>query len=313
MASVEWVKDLEYRGSKIYVYRTLDSERSNIDGVKFDFTVNMKLSFRYPRVGYNGYDTELLTSGRFKVFAHLVLEPEEGEQPILLTPGVHPLEGEIKRDNTLQLDYKVVAPYYPSMGNIKLVLKVIPLGMEYSLKPMDRRFTIGPYTSLVGKRVGLLEDRESREGRFNFDEYILSAISGDQAYKVGFVDKAQEFRFGTISVKFATIEAGETASQRTVVFKVSSKVTDKTVSRPAGDNVPFEVISLHDDYQNLDNKNRWKFMRITNSEKIDDPTRTRDGEIFWYDTVTHKYYAKEELLSRRFFYFQVEAWGGLKI
>ena len=143
--SVEWVRDLDYRGSKIYVYKSLDNERPHIDGINFDFTVSMKLSFRYPQVSHNGYETELLTSGRFQVFAHLILEPEEGEQPILLTPGVYPLEEDIKRDNTLQLDYKVVVPYYPSMGNIKLVLKVIPLGMEYSLKPMDRRFTVGPY------------------------------------------------------------------------------------------------------------------------------------------------------------------------
>ena len=126
-------------------------------------------------------------------------------------------------------------------------------------------------------------------------------MSGDQAYQAGFVSKAQDYRFGTMSVNFATIESGETSAQRTVVFRVRTHVTDKTVNRSIGDNLPFEVISLHDDYKNPDHRKHWKFMRITNSEKIDDPTRARGGDIFWYDTITHKYYAREELVSRRFF------------
>jgi hypothetical protein len=296
----EPVSQIQRGKNNIYVYRQKNSEFPNIDGLKFDFTVLMNLGFRYPNLT-EGFGISDISAGRFRVHAHLVLEPDDGSQPVLLTPGVSPLVREISRNNDLQLDYKAIVPYYPSSGMIKLALKIFPLGVSQGLKPLDRLYTVGPFNSLVGKNGGLIEDAASRSDQFNFNEYIQSAVDGEQAYKEGNVDIARDFHFDDLSIRFSTVEAGETAAQRTVIFKIETNVFDEVNSTLAGDNQPFEVVSVHTDYKNPMDKTKWQFFRITNAEHTGDPARTRRGRITLYDTITHKYYQTEELVERNIF------------
>lgn len=297
---LESLQPIERNGQRVYVYREKDNRYPNIDGMKFDFTVHMALGFRYPNLT-DGFSISEISAGRFKVFAHLVLEPADGSQPVLLTPGINPIISEIKRNNDLQLNYKTIVPYYPSSGMVKLALKIIPMGVGQGLKPLDRLFTVGPYNTLVGKQGGLLEDANSRDDLFNFDDYVSSSKSGEKAYQDGTVDIAREFHLDDLSIRFATVEAGETAAQRTVIFKVETTVYDEVNGVTMGDNVPFEVVSLHTDYANPNDKTKWKFFKITNADHVNDPARSRRGKINWYDTITHKYYQTEELVERNIF------------
>ncbi len=299
--NVEPISQLIQGDRNIYVYRENADSLPNIDGIKFDIQLLMKLGFRYSNLS-DGNTVAEISAGRFRVFAHMVLEPASGSKPVLLTPGIAPLEAEIARNNDLQLDYEAIIPYYPSAGMIKLALKIIPLGVTQGLKPVDRLFTIGTFSQLIGRTGGLIEDKDSRDNLFVFDDYINEAESGEKAFQDGSVDVAREFQVGDLDIRFATVEAGETAAQRTVIFSVNTKILDETTNTPVGDNVRFEVVSLHTDYANPTDKEKWKFFKITNGEKTTDPSRVRDGgKITFFDTITHKYYQVEQLVERNIF------------
>ncbi len=299
---LEFVSEINRGQNKFYVYKLPDEKYPvDIDGFKFDFTVQMKLGYRYPNLNKPGFSISEITDGRFRVHAHLILEPDNGTQPVLLTPGLEPKIEMVKRANDLQFDYKAIVPYFPSTGVIKLALRIYPQGIGQGLEPLDRLFTVGPFNKFVGKDGGLLEDDSSRDDGFKFDEYVQSALSGEDAYKAGYVDVAREFQFDDMSVKFSTIQAGETAAQRTVIFKVETRVMDELASTSAGDNVAFEVVSVHTDYNNPEIFERWKVKKLTDAVNPNDPCRVRMGKINWFDTITHKYYQTEQLVDRYVF------------
>ncbi len=299
--SLEPLSELIQGTNRIYVYRDKSENLENIDGLRFDLTLLMKLGFRYPNL-IDGVGISEISAGRFRVHAHLVLEPATRSQPVLLTPGINPLVSEIARNNDLQLDYKAIIPFYPSAGMIKLAVKIYPLGVTEGLKPLDRLFTVGTFNDLIGRNGGLIEDEDSRNNIFDFDEYIKASIDGENAYQQGYVDKARDFELEDLSIRFSTVEAGETAAQRTVIFRVDTKAFDETSNTPVGDNVSFEVVSLHTDYNTPTDKSKWKFYTITDAKNPEDPSRVRPGgRITWYDTITHKYYQTEELVERDIF------------
>lgn len=298
-SNYEPVNELMLGQNRVYVYREKNTNLPEIDGLKFDMTLLMKLGYRYFNQSTGNTVTDL-TTGRFRVHAHMVLEPNDGGQPVLLTPGLRPLEGDIERNNDLQLDFKTIIPYYPSSGVIKLALKVYPQGIN-QLKPVDRLFTVGRFSEMVGRSGNLIEDEGSRGNSFNFDEYVGAAINGEKAFELGNVDVARDFQVGPLDIRFRTVEAGETAAQRTVIFRVQTDVFNEMASIREGDNVPFEIVSVHRDSNDPLNTSKWKFVRLTNGENPNDPARVRAGRITWFDTITHKYYQKEELVERDIF------------
>lgn len=294
----EPVNELILGQNRIYVYREKNTNLPDIDGLKFDLTLKMKLGFKYSNQ-MSGYNIAEISAGRFRVHAHLVLEPSDGAQPVLLTPGLQPVEATVERDNDLQLDYKTIIPYYPSSGIIRMAVKIYPLGVD-SLKPLDLLYTVGRFSELIG-RGGMLEVARSRNNGFDFDEYVGAAINGSKAFELGNVDVSRDFQVGPLDIRFRTVEAGETAAQRTVIFRVQTDVFNEMASIREGDNVPFEIVSVHRDYNDPNNTSKWKFVRLTNGEKPNDPARVRAGKITWFDTITHKYYQKEELVERDIF------------
>lgn len=299
--NVEPIRELIEDNRSIYVYRAKNTATPKIDGFQFDQTLVMKLSYRYPDL-ISGSGLAEITEGRFRVHAHLVLEPGNNAQPVLLTPGIAPVEGEIARANDLQINYKAIIPYYPSSGVVKLAVKIYPMGMTHGLKPVDRLYSVGTFNQWLGRSGRLVEDQESRDNSFNFDEYVTSAVSGERAFQEGSVDVARDFQLNDLDIRFATIEAGETAAQRTVIFSIGANVFDETTNAPVDTNVPFEVVSLHTDYSNPKNKEKWKFFKITNAEDPKEASRARvGGKVTFFDTITHKYYQTEELVERNIF------------
>lgn len=300
--NLDFVSEITRGQNTFYVYRLPDETYpENLDGIKLDFVLKMNMGYRYSTLNGEKKTVEI-SVGRFRVHAHLLLEPTTGVQPVLLTAGLQPQIQNIKRDNVLQFNYKAIIPFYPSSGIIKLALRIYPQGIGQGLKPVDRLFTVGPYNRLIGRTGDLIEDEVSYNDNFKFEDYIKSALNGNEAYNLGYVDRARDFQFNTMTVRFSTVEAGETAAQRTVIFRVNTPVIDElTGIAPAGDNVAFEVVSVHTDYNNPSDTSKWKVVTLTNPSNNNDPSRVRNGEFIWYDKITHKYYQKEELVERYVF------------
>ncbi len=290
----------EGTGNKaVYVYEDIDSSQ-NIDGLKFNFDLKMNLKYEY-QIPEGATQNKPLMDGRFRVLSQLVLEPSSGAAPIILTPNMNAIVGEIF-EGKLFANYQAIIPYLPSTGNIKLAVRLIPLGVEDQLSYVDYLYTLGPYKSLIGRMGDLYPDERTIKRIFNYDEYISSATGGNEAINNGYAYKIRDYSFGTMNIKFSTVEAGETASQRTVIFRVSAKVYDEATGTTAAPNTPFEIVSLHTGISNPTDKTKWKFMKITNAKDVKDPSRVnRDGEIFWYDKMSHKYYHREKLVERRVF------------
>lgn len=285
--------------AKVYVYENVASPQ-HIDGIKFTFDLKMNLKYEFIKPE-GPTDNRPLMDGRFKILSTLVLEASDGERPIILTPNMNTVNGEIF-EGRLYANYQALIPYIPSTGNIKLALRLIPLGLEDQLTNVDYLFTLGSYKNLLGRNGGLFPDERTIKRVFNYDDYIRSAQGGEKVIENGYAYKVRDFSFGTMDIKFSTVEAGETASQRTVIFRVKAKVFDEATGAVANANTPFEIVSLHSDLTDPNDKSKWKFYRITNAESPKDPSRVnREGDIFWYDKMTHKYYHKEKLVERRVF------------
>lgn len=283
--------------SEVYVYEN-ENNLQNIDGIKFNFDLKMNLRYEY-QTPEGVTNNRNLMDGRFRVLSQLVLEPDSGAAPIILTPNMNAVIGEIF-EGKLFANYQAMIPYLPSSGNIKLAVRLIPLGLEDQLTHVDYLYTLGPYKNLIGRTGDLYPDERTVKRIFNYDEYIGSATGGEQAIANGYAYKVRDYNFGTMNIKFSTVEAGETASQRTVIFRVSARVYDEATGTTAAANTPFEIVSAHADIGDPKDKSKWKFFKITNAKSLTDPSRvSRDGEIFWYDKMTHKYYQREKLVERR--------------
>lgn len=299
MGQFDFIRKIGSGSNEVYVYEDREHQQ-NIDGIKFDFDLKMNLKYEFQNPDGSTSNSSLL-DGRFRILSHLVLEPDNGGQPIVLTPNMNSVIGEIF-EGKLFANYQAMIPYFPSTGNIKLAVRLIPLGLEDQLTNVDYLFTLGPYNRLLGRMGDLYPDERTVKRIFDYDEYLNSATHGEKAIENGYAYKVRDYNFGTMDIKFSTVEAGETASQRTVIFRVRTKIYDEATGSVAAPNTPFEIVSLHTDMTDPEDQSKWKFIKITNAESINDPSRVnRDGDIFWYDKMTHKYYQREKLVLRKVF------------
>ena len=233
-----------------------------------------------------------LNTGYFEVLADLVATdagPKQ-DQKVILTED-HISSFAAVRNGELFSTLKTVLKRDVPLGNVSLVIKLIPRGIEGSrpLKEYEAVYELGDITSKPSK--GRLIDAcvNNDHVNCNMKNFLKGANNFDALKAINYARDASRLSFGGLKLRFVTVAVTppETATQRTVSYSASTCITD----RRTGDrikNMPFHVeyVDLDDDGNEIPTKDTDPYQR-------QDLVTDDEGCLRWLAHVWHQYYMPE--------------------
>ena len=252
-----------------------------------------------------------INQGMFRVHAAIIgsnqgLYDELGnEQKILLAVNTSPVIAEIN-DQMLNVEFDMVTNHLTNRGDLDLAIKVVPLRQwaEAGLKPFGGIFKIGNYNSLAGSS-GSMRDAITASTDFDFDDYLNEVQKFTEDHKQWFIDNgyqavADDIIFGSMQIRFRTVKAGETATQRTVIFDVSTCPTDGISGAKIREGRQFKILVSGQDPLTGEEFERTPLSTIRN-DGGDSIVSVQDTNCMsWVDEMAHKYYQRENLIDRSY-------------
>ena len=240
-----------------------------------------------------------LTAGKFRIFANLISAHvgEKANEHVILASlsdqgsngngrlGYEEVDVHGTGVLTLQMEFDLKREIH--MGEVQLALKVDPIHAPMSLSSHEGLYTLGAFKDLFTSG-----GREEIEGSysntdFNFGKYLRSSSNFEQLKEKGFADDLQPIYFEPLEPRFIRIGAGETATRRTVIYRVTTFVKDTI------DGSPVKLQS---------------FKVTKHLEGMEDIRSTdRLGRLVWFNELTHLYYQAERYFSPRFTIEQVSS------
>ncbi len=237
-----------------------------------------------------------ILSGRFRVFANLVASGFSGDKKkYLLTDDVHKIIGQKTAftwsvdGNGLQVSLPMVLKKRNTLGRVELVLKIVPMspGLKH-LKPFTGVYDLGEWNEWVRNQTPQFK-REGYEPMqdIDYDKYI-EKLERDNAklerdkdgkLKIKTLQDAKRFIFSSFTPRFVRIMPGETATDRTLQYRVETCIVNGITGNPVGEGLQFNI-KTHDNYGG-----EYTIRRETNNE----------GCLTWFGFLSHKYYRKEVL------------------
>ena len=309
-------------------------ENPPVLGMKLKLGVNLKLQTEIinsaGKIIYRD-----INSGKFMVFAALVASnvgitnDKGGEEDVLIGINASPVVGEIK-DQILNVEFDMVIGELSNRGDLDLVLKVLPLGEwdKENLEPFSVLYKLGPYNQLGGHK-GEFRDVKS-EKNFDYDKYVKKVKGFTERHKEllsnhGILNAAQNIIFDSMKIRFRAVKAGETATQRTVIFEVTSCPRDGLTGASFSEGRQFRILvsgldplrcnpEEHKDKDERDSECRFKRVPIEEIRQNQDQEyyegdgifKVRDtGCLSWVDEIAHKYYQRENLIERSYHIVEV--------
>ena len=232
-------------------------------------------------------DKNILT-GRFKVFANLVASGASGDKrKYLLTDDVHKIIGQKTAftwsmdENGLQVSIPMVLKKRNTLGRVELVMKIVPMspGMSH-LRPFTGVYDLGEWNQWV-RNQGPQFKREAYKPikNINYDEY-LEKLDIDKHLRT--IQPAEQYVFSSFIPRFVRIMPGETATDRTLQYRVQTCIVNGLTGDPVGEGLQFNI-KTHDDPGG-----DYTIRRETNNE----------GCLTWFGFLSHKYYRKEVLKKK---------------
>ncbi len=306
---------LRLRNNNQSPYALIKNQKA-FDGLHVDLVLNIKLAQFHTAV--NGNFSRNQKSGRFKVLPYLYATDynKEGDR-VLLNSGMESLISKINKKGDLNLHYKGILPYAPTSGNVQLALQITPMNNNLSkYEVIEELFDIGTYSDIIGKKNRIMEHPENFAGTFDFNKHAKESVGYEKALNRSHLRSAEPYNFTLANVKFKTIEAGETANRRTVIFNVKTCVGKFNFQSKILQKQEFKIISRH--FKNseaeikdeiADNENKdpdfkssdYKDIKLF-SEIDGDKIRTdSNGCLSFIDKIRHKYYKTERLVRRKYF------------
>ncbi len=311
------------------------------DTVSFSLDLNFVLNSKYyPSNDPINDKLHPIDQGTFKLSAYLIGRSDG--QRVILNPGV---KAKLVSHNNQKLDARLdfEIPFQKSSGDIVLALRLDPvyqgvnnLGQKIwlrydGLKAFEGLYRLGNYSQFFGKKSNLqvLSDNgdltdpksyfddslnhSSLNNTFDLEAYVRDAQKSDEAIKQlldeGSLALTQRYLMDPFRMKFLTIESGETATQRTVIFSQNIKLRDGLRNGFALlDNKRFEVYSVHTNLDHPEDQTQWELVHVTKGmEQAGGPNYTKaKGNLFLFDKITHKYYKKEKMVERKYFVLPFE-------
>lgn len=261
---------------------------SNSDGSVIDLTFELRPKLLVKDM--NGEPTYLeLKAGDFDVIAHLIATDTGGNQKqrVLLTPKE--LQGSAKlQDGHLIVSTRTSLERRVAYGNMELALQLIPksTGSLTNIKAYQGIFELGAVHELSRGPRGILTESCRKEETRKTDacsvkQALLSTSNFEEMKAKGEALINEPYIFSNLKLRFAMVQPGETATQRTVLYTASTCIRDRFTGQDMAD-VPFNIDYLDEDGKVIPGQSQ---RRMTNEE----------GCLNWDSTIFHKYYDPERL------------------
>lgn len=301
--------------------------RKAYDGLKVDLVLKIKLAQAFMAV--NGMHSRAIVAGTFKVLPYIYAVDfnDKGER-VLLNPGVEPVIAKIDdRSGEIYATFSGTLPFAPTSGRVQLALEISSMNNNVAkYKTINSLYVVGDYDSLIGKVSNLWrapEDYDNVDNKYesprNFDfiDYAKNSSGYEEALRNSHLKTADPFDYSLAGVRFKTIEAGETATRRTVIFNVQTCLKTLNGQNRIESGREFEVISRHfnktssekedtladkEEREPIFEQGSYEDIALFNDENDGDKVKTdANGCLNFIDKINHKYYQTERLFRRKYF------------
>ncbi len=227
-----------------------------------------------------------ISTGQFKIYMNLVASgASDDSRKYLLSSNVSDVTGRSASflwnmtPNGLLASVPLVLRNRTEFGRVEMVLKVVPVSPGLRrLKPFMGVFDMGNYDSWA--RRGSPQPK--------FDENFQPMTQTDYSAYInnvdGIVDDLQTIReqdrfyFGPLDLRFVRLMPGESATDRTLQYRVETCVEHGLYGNRVGRGLQFDITTT-------DQGRQHKMRRATNEA----------GCITWFGFLSHKYYRREVL------------------
>jgi hypothetical protein len=230
-----------------------------------------------------------LDTGRFRIHMNLVAaRATEGAQKFLLSSNVSQITGRGTaftwdiNQNGLLASVPLVLRNNCQNCRMELAIKIEPVSQGLrQIKPFAAVYDLGEYDAWMRRQTPEFRFDENFRpmNMVGYDEYI-SGLEGSNA-DVTTLRPQERFYFGPLTIRFVRIMPGESATDRTLQYRVESCVQHGLYGNRVGRGLQFEVITE-------DQGRQHRMVRQTNEA----------GCLMWFGFLSHKYYRKEVLQEK---------------
>ncbi len=237
------------------------------------------------------HETEIDT-GRFTVYMHLIASgAADNSEKHLLSSNVAQItrqntvfEWSMNQDRLLAASVPVLLRNRTELGSVELLVRVVPRSQGLtSLKPFSAVFLLGQYNDWIrpqSLRYQFNEIFDSMD-QVNYERYFDNVVGMDEIdSSIMTVRDQKRFYFSPLRMRFVRIMPGESATDRTLQYSVTTCIENWRGAR-VGRGYQFNVIT--------EDQGRQRTMRRETNE---------DGCLTWFGTLSHKYYRREVLEQR---------------
>ncbi|MCB9027022.1 MAG: hypothetical protein H6625_11930 [Bdellovibrionaceae bacterium] len=268
----------------------------------FDLEIHLDLK---PVVQIKNIDGDIqylpIKSGKFRVLAELVATElgEEANKNMMITddkskyggakdereimtPKAPPLEVEMHMGKLLPIIQATVTRKV-TQGRLKLALQIRPISSPSKLEAYEGLYVIGDYKKLTGSSAPKLDKDTyySGEQHFNFMDYMRGSAGFDEL-KETYAFNMKPFDFSVSRGNYVMVLPGETATQRTIVFRAETCIFDNATGT---------------------SRQQYKQFRIfRDGVEIpkEDARTNEEGCLILLGKVSHAFYKIEELKPTKF-------------
>ena len=180
----------------------------------------------------------------------------------------------------------------PKYGQIELGLRLVPRDSSHQLGAFEGLFRLSDFQRLMNTHnlTALTDYNNSIDPTFSLAKIQVTPMA-EKTSTSTVSTPLKPFLFSMLRVGFEAIGAGETATRRTVIFRVRTCVTRGLDQVPV---IGREFVIFKQSENNAKNSNP----QFTYAEKK--ATQEEDGCLSWQDSVAHAFYAPEELVPRSY-------------
>lgn len=256
-------------------------------GVKGGVTLEALYEMKPKIKAFNSRGQEIfidLQAGQFNIWTQLIAANtgDARNQHLILTPENFSGFGKII-DTTLHASARVTMSHQVPRGRLEMALKIVPIGAPPELQPFESVYILGDVDRIVGSQNAFLKPEIYAEKNFDFANYLKSAANFEELKAKFAARDLEPFIFETANVMFAGIEPGETATERTVEYQLTTRVRDALT----GAVVANQKFIVYDDMG--------KELKRKDRDGKEVPTiTTPQGDLIWTSNLKHKYYLPEE-------------------
>lgn len=239
------------------------------------------------------YKPYYFRKGEFRVYPQLVADylGKGGKDRMILMP-LMPENIKISRNGFLIYQKEVLLNREVTMGQIHLALKIEANDSPVALHDYQGLHGVAPFENIFSKHSPTQIQGVYSSKLFNYADYIQGAQNFDKLKEQGLAFDLQPIRFKTMGIRFVRVAPGETATRRTIIYRVETEVVDTITGSPVRkQSFKIKKLLTHKMQTRTDQRGETTDLIFTDD----------DGVLKWTDEISHLFYVAEQ-----FYYPEVE-------